>query len=333
MGTARLPLRFSSDDSHAYAVTQDGISVVDLSDASGPVTSKIVAISDDPLEDPGTRDVTITPNGTYAFVRRDGSELVTIVSLQDGERTSVPLSGAITDLDLSPDGSTAVAAIRDLGQAVLLPVPGIVQDPTDFETVQIDDVVAGSVAMASEASVALLYSNASDQQRIASMRYDTKPASVEALKLHAPVLAVFLASSGASSIILHQPVDDGSGSTFAGAFSVLSLAPKLPAKIVGTEAPTTAVALTPKGDQAVLAERDDEKKIYGAYLVQMSNQQVDRFELASPPIAVGALVEAKRAFVAQEHPEGRLTFLDLDTGLARTLTGFELGARVVDGSE
>jgi len=63
------------------------------------------------------------------------------------------------------------------------------------------------------------------------------------------------------------------------------------------------------------------------------NQQVDRFALASPPIATGMLVAAQRAFVAQEHSEGRLTFIDLGSGQARTLTGFELGERVVDGSE
>ena len=39
---------------------------------------------------------------------------------------------------------------------------------------------------------------------------------------------------------------------------------------------------------------------------------------------------ALRAFVAQAHPEGRITFVDLDSGAHRTLTGFELGAKVVE---
>ena len=37
-----------------------------------------------------------------------------------------------------------------------------------------------------------------------------------------------------------------------------------------------------------------------------------------------------RGYVAQKHPEGRITFVTLDSGEARTLTGFELGSRVVD---
>ncbi|MGZ3478441.1 MAG: hypothetical protein ACXVCJ_28335 [Polyangiales bacterium] len=64
----------------------------------------------------------------------------------------------------------------------------------------------------------------------------------------------------------------------------------------------------------------------------MPSLAVDRYALASPPIAVGVVAGAGRAFVAQEHPEGRITFVDLGSGTARTLTGFELSARVVDGS-
>jgi hypothetical protein len=58
----------------------------------------------------------------------------------------------------------------------------------------------------------------------------------------------------------------------------------------------------------------------------------ERYALASPPIAVGVVPGARRAFIAQQHPEGRLTFIDLESGVARTLTGFELSSRVVDGS-
>ena len=38
-------------------------------------------------------------------------------------------------------------------------------------------------------------------------------------------------------------------------------------------------------------------------------------------------------YVAQQHPEGRITFIDLETGAPETLTGFELADRVVDGDE
>jgi hypothetical protein len=38
--------------------------------------------------------------------------------------------------------------------------------------------------------------------------------------------------------------------------------------------------------------------------------------------------EANQAFVAQQHPEGRITFIDLTTKQQHTLTGFELSTKV-----
>jgi hypothetical protein len=59
---------------------------------------------------------------------------------------------------------------------------------------------------------------------------------------------------------------------------------------------------------------------------------VQRTALASPPTAAGVVAGANRGYVAQEYPDGRITFLSLVSGEARTLTGYELGARVVQWS-
>jgi hypothetical protein len=328
VGYRPVAISFSADGEHAYAVTQDGVSVIDLTLPQGPQSTRLVPISKDPFDDPGTRDVSITPDGAYAFVRRDGVSEVTVVSLADGELVQVQLSGPCTDLDLSPDGTRVLAAVRDAGEIAILPVPEIASSPEVFEVVSITTATVGSVAIAADAAVALIYTNALEESRITKVLFDTTPATARTLKLHAPVLGVFPSRTGASAVVIHQTVVGAAGS-----FSALSLAPELPAKIVATKAPVSAVALTPSGDRAIVAERSDGTKIYGAYLVRSENQQVDRYKLGSPPIAVGIVVGAKRAFIAQEHPEGRLTFIDLDTGLVRTLTGFELAARVIDGSE
>lgn len=92
------------------------------------------------------------------------------------------------------------------------------------------------------------------------------------------------------------------------------------------------VAIAPESDRAIITERDDRSKVYRASLASFPSLMVQRYTLASPPIAAGVAARSRRAFVAQEHPEGRITFIDFATGAARTLTGFELAARVVDGS-
>lgn len=334
VGFRPVAFGFSSDDQRACAVTQDGISVIEL--PGTPRAVKVVSLTADPLVDPRSRDVAITPDGNYALVRQDGSASVTIVDIGTEVRTEVVLPGEVSDLDLSRSGEQAIAVVRATSDVAVLPIPGIVANPSGFALVHASDLVVGSASLARAADVALLYSNASQQQRLGELRYATGPLAVHTIKLHAPVLAVFPAPGGSNAIILHDKIasnpDAGTtGSSAPGAFSVLSLEPELPARLQSLQAPALAVAISPGGDRAMVAERDDTKKVFGVYVVRTGTQQVDRYELASPPLSVGTLTGANRGFVAQKHPEGRITFIDLDTGMARTLTGFELGARVVNG--
>jgi hypothetical protein len=68
------------------------------------------------------------------------------------------------------------------------------------------------------------------------------------------------------------------------------------------------------------------------HIASFPSLAVQSVVLASEPIAAGVVPAAHRGFVAQRHPEGRITFVDFDTADVRTITGFELAAQVVDGS-
>jgi hypothetical protein len=63
-------------------------------------------------------------------------------------------------------------------------------------------------------------------------------------------------------------------------------------------------------------------------LIALQSQRVDFVALESPPVAAGVVPDAARAYIAQSHPEGRITFISLDTGELQSLTGFELAARI-----
>ena len=325
VGYRPVTVGFAAGSARAYAVTQDGVSILDLS--GPPALVKNVAISDNPNEDPGTRDVFVTKDGAYAFVRRDGSADITAVSLESGTRTTITLGGPVTDLDLADTGDRAVAVVRSTSQAVVLPVPGIVTNPAGGTTVTVTGETIGSVALAPGGQRGLLYTNAVAAERVTILELAT--AQFRTVRLYSPVLGVFASPDAQHAVVLHDKTDGPEGTP--GAFSIVPIGQTLPAKIVATKAPPVAVAVT--NDRAVVAERSAKgTSVYGAYLARMPQLMVDRYELASPPIAVGVVAGAKRAFVAQEHPDGRLTFIDLDSGTARTLTGFELASRVVDGS-
>ena len=171
------------------------------------------------------------------------------------------------------------------------------------------------------------------------------------VKLHAPVLAVFASADAHNAVVFHSDsvaplarrghlAADG-GATPAVDAGVPSQIPhqrlqpgplgaNLPAEIQETDVPPQAVAISPAGDRVLVTERDDTKKVYGVYLGQFPSLEIQKLTLASPPIAVGVLAAANEGYIAQKNAEGRITFVTFDSGQARTLTGFEIGAGIVD---
>jgi hypothetical protein len=117
------------------------------------------------------------------------------------------------------------------------------------------------------------------------------------------------------------------------AFSLVPLTGTLPAAIQETDVPPQAVAIAPAGDRVLVTERDDTKSVYGLYVGQFPSLQIQKITLASPPISVGVLAAANEGYVAQKNAEGRITFVELNGGQPRTVTGFEIGAGVVDWAQ
>jgi len=352
VGFRPVALAYAADNSKAFAVTEDGVSVIALTGTGSPLATGNVLLTDDPTEDADTRDVSITPNGRLAVVRRQGSASVEIVDLDSGTRSSIDLSGAVTDIDLTAAGDRAVAVVRDTAEVAIIPLAGGAPDPAAVIHVTITGETVGSVSIAPDGNTALLYTNASSVDRMTVLTLGATP-SYRVVKLHAPVLSVFATPDATNAVVLHGdsapatpdggvvPRDGGASrgdagvpsQTPANAFSLVPLTGNLPAKIQMTDVPPQSVAISPAGDRVLVTERDDVTQTYGVYLGQFPSLAVKAFKLASPPIAVGVLAGANEGFVAQKHPEGRITFVTLDSGQARTLTGFEIGAGVVDWSQ
>ena len=70
-----------------------------------------------------------------------------------------------------------------------------------------------------------------------------------------------------------------------------------------------------------------------AYVVRMPELVIDKVLLPSKPLpgATGLVPDAGVAYIAQAHPQGRITFINLETGVPRTITGFEIASKVVNG--
>ena len=359
-----LPSRVFIDDAEerAYVVATSGITVIDLASASGPRVVQEEPLTTDPHEDATTRDVSVLPDGSYALVRHDDSNIVTLLDLKTGDLSPVSLPGAVTDLDLTADAHSALAVVRADEQApaagdesagaggdaagaagtpgpasanvstlAILPIPGIFSDPTVFDRVSVSGEVFGLVNIAPQGSEALLYTNAIPNSHITLL--DTAPGagySHRTVDVHGYVHDVFPSPDGAYAIASLVPKDNGGKPGFA----AIPLSVALPPRVQTTDAPVFAVAQSSgPAPRAVITVSDNQAQ-FAAYIVRMPELVVDTVKLPSRPLAnaTGLVPDAGMAYIAQEHPQGRITFIDLETGVPRTITGFEISARVTNGN-
>lgn len=326
IGARPSSFAFSADERYAYAVTDEGISVIAL-DGPAAVTA-LVPLSEDPLEDPGSRDVSFAPDGSYALVRGEGKSEIRLVELPEGALTSVTLPSVVTDVDLAPDGRSAFAVLGLTAQVVEVPLERAADDPASFPVLHVGPTRAiGSIALNSDASALVLYSTVVDATRLSVVPSATfaDPSGVTHHELIAPVTAVFAAPDPRFAVAFQGPA---AGSVKAGGFSLLSLATRRSPRIVATDASPVQIAFAPGSPAALVTVRSDTQRSFGAYLVDLPSQQVDRIDLASPPEAAGVVAASGRAYVAQSHPEGRITFISMTDRTVQTLTGFELAARI-----
>ena len=332
VGYRPVAVAFAQDSSRAFVVTQDGIAAIGLGDA--PVVQKNFPLTDNP-QGATTRDVVVTPDGALALVRLEGATAITAIKLDSGARSEVELGGVVTDLDLASSGDVAVAVVRELGKVALLRLPEVADDPearTEL-TVGSGENVVGSAALAAQSPIAFLYSNAASNPLLTTVDVSVAAPEPRSVLLRAPVGAVFPTADAAGAVVVHTKGPQGSSTSYKAALSVVKVADELPPKIVGLEAPVSAVSVSPSGEHALVAVGDEKAGPWRVELVRITTQQVKEIALPSPPIAAGIIPEDGRGYVAQKHPEGRITFVDLETGEARTLTGFELAAQVVYGGK
>lgn len=325
IGARPSAFAFSESEEYAYAVTEEGISVLTL--GVEPGVRDLIVLGDSPLDDPAARDVSFGPEASYAIVRTEGKSEVGIVRLPTGTRTVVRLEGVVTDVDLSPNGDFAFAVLGNQSVVVQIPVDDADRDPTTFQRLQLAGQKFGAIALNVDASAAVLYSTVVQPNRVSlvgSQGFE-EPETVRHYDLIAPVNAVFPSPDPRFAVAFQGPAVE---SRKAGAFSLLLLtAPRAP-RIEATDAAPAQIAFSPEGTQAIVTVRSDQLNTFGAYLIDLPSQQTDFVSLASPPEAAGVVSAARRVYVAQSHPEGRITFISTEDRSVQTLTGFELAARI-----
>ncbi|MEZ4392084.1 MAG: hypothetical protein R3A48_13380 [Polyangiales bacterium] len=354
VGFRPLSVSFSADGARAFVITEDGVSILDLGSLTGPTIVPNVSLDDLRVrgEDGGVvdagggtagamtaRDVSITPDGRYALARVEGSPVLRLVDLNDRSARVLDVGGAVTDLDLSPDGTFALAVLRERSEVLRIPLPQGFTSPETIRTLSLPGELVGSVTIAPDGSRAIGYTTAVASERAVEIPLEGDGGPT-ALRLRKTVRAVAFSPDSRAALIVHGA--SGGSPTEPGidletridrsfGYSLYDSATRF-LKLQLTPADPGPSALTPDGAYAFVLLRDDRSvtaPVAIAQRISLRSFTVSDIALGSPPQSVGAVPETQRVFIGQEHPEGRITFVDWNTGALQSVTGFELNARVV----
>jgi DNA-binding beta-propeller fold protein YncE len=340
---------FDAEGTHAYIITDDGISVIDLAAAAGGGGGRAapILVTDDPFADPEDLEVQVLPHGAHALVRERGRAGVRVVALlgdEAGQSVLLPLSSEPTDLEIDPSGERAYAVLRETAELAVIELPAADEsvdllDPEDVQLVELDpERPVGSLVLASDGHRGLLFTNAEERRELTVIDLRDPEFGLQVFPLKKGVRAVGISPSGDQAIVLHskQPGDPGEATSTdemiarsygysvfdaESGFARLVITPVDPGPLAfASERPRAYVALDGGDAEGAVAE---------VHVIDLDSFVFRVQPLASPPEAVGVLGGADTIFVSQRHPLGRVSFFGPD-GRVRTLTGFDLNGRIVD---
>ncbi len=320
-------IQFTGDDSLGVVVSDEYLALVDLTaDTPSPT---LVQVAEDLVDPPVAEEVALS--GDRAFVRQLGTSDLVVVDLLTYGVDRLPVGINPTDLDLTPDGQRVVVISRDSGEVHLFDAEDPFADP-DVLTLP-EDIVVGSVRMAPSGDTAILYTTGFLQSRYATWDLATDEITVRSLVK--PVAGMAVTPTGGSLLVFHtedDAPDADPSSPFAGhwAMTLIDLEDfrsnplRLPAEPIGF----ANAASGQRGYFIMEGEPYLEVLHYDTLLY-------DEYLLRSEPVFVGVLPDLDPgdgveppAWVSQEHPLGRISFLDPDVGSLQTITGFELNAHI-----
>jgi hypothetical protein len=336
-------VQFDAAGTRAYVITQDGVSVIDLgySTTHGPSIVPPIPVAD-PAFSPESIEVNIVASGTYAAVRVMNDPTLRIVDVggtELGRVWPIALGSPATDIDLAPDGSRIYAVQREVKRLAVVDVPGDAFDPSGVESVDLTGAAVGSFVMSKDGRRALMFTNASVDERITMIKLDQSGYPFVTWPLKKSVRAVGISPSGTTAIILNSrmPGTPSSAGTVdeyidrSYAYTLLDLATGF-GKLQVTPVDPGPFTYAPDGSKAYVA-LDGGDTVTATRALQVVTTQtgvVITRALGSPPSEVGILPGAGEAFTAQRHPLGRVTFVDLQTDAVRTITGFDLNSNIVN---
>jgi len=343
IGSHPRDLIFSPTGLRAYAVTDDGVNVIEIDQLDAVGKPRLVQVVNDAGVDPKTLEIQVSPTQGQAIARIEGGTWLVVTDLVSGDRTQLDLPGFATDLDIAPDGTFAVMALPDQTGSSILEFPLPVSDANDFTVSPVGQEYVGLVDITPDGQRLLLYTTQNPwegdpesaplgdpRQRLTLARRGSGDWQDQiTVFTEVPVRAVGIAPDSANAVLLHD-VAPAFNPAAPWPYTLMDLTAQFPVKKIQTSlARPGPIVFTPDGSRAAIRVRSEQDDVRQIEVVTLDSFIVQRVQLASLPEGISHVDATDKLYVSQAHPSGRITFIDA-MGDIQTLTGYELNDSVKD---
>jgi hypothetical protein len=321
----------------AFIITDTGLSILDLTNITADAILPVIPVTTQPLLDPLDREVYVLPSGDFAISRDRAEAAINLIRLSDGEIHTIDLPMPATDLDLVPGEDTAFVTVRDADLVLEIPIAAAFDDPSAVITVDAGSAVKGLASLDPTGRWLVLYSSFTDQITLIDRQAPADSSLRRRItKLPKLTRGLAMAPDGKHALVFHAPQEPIEGDSDAQAlirakpgYSVLDLESGF-SRLISSEIEVDDFTFWFNGEDsfAFVSFVDENTRLSAVERIELSSALIERLNLSSPVSHLGRLAGRQRVWVNQDHPLGRMTFVDVFSGQPKTITGFELNRRI-----
>ncbi len=327
-------VRFSADGTRAVVIGKDTLTPIVLGSPFEPDGS-LAEPEPQIFFDESALEILVDADASLAAMRYAEASVVHIIDMVNGAVSCFDAVDPVTDFDFAKDGRLiTVAGAGTIGIAVT-PLASALPDPCLVLTPQVNVTDAGRIAVDPSGDYAVAYEPTLAIETI--WRVDLGALEAQVINLEKAVGAVAFAGDGRHLLLSHlkkegEPLWDPSLEDFD---ESVDKAYGVTWVNLDTTAQRLAVSSYPFGSFTFVppsAERpgatyqavQDERAPRLMRVTHEVGFDDLRLELAAMPLKLGYLPETGFSFVTQDHPWGRVTFIDASGEELRHVTGFAM---------
>ena len=287
-----------------------------------------------------------------------------MVDLHSGELRKKGVEGLPTDVDLIPGQNQALLLLRVQGLAYVADLEAIIEEPPEPEEppetddppegddppedeeeesgalirIDIAGSNAGAAVVTRDGSAAVLYTTVGGVKAVTVMDLVSETFDWKAFPVQKAVVGVGVSQQGGTALVLHETESYGADASelektiaTTEGFTLFDLNTGY-RKLIQTKHRWTQQLFTSQEDgldlNAYVLTPDPSDLTHFVLSVDLATYIADEILLASSPTSMVYVPMSRKVAVSQDHENGRITFIDVDSNETYSVTGYELNGLI-----